>query len=353
MNAEFVFDDVLYREKHGRVKGKKAWCFGDKDGELSVIVGEDKPVSYKQAVTLAKEKLSLIGYPVYKTVYLLPELTHCDYEARGKLLALKEKQEGGCRVCPRCGGDMRTVLSENAKAHGVKLYICPACGKDEMERSRTSDLLPFSAWAALKWSADSPRGEDEEENGEDLNKPELEEMKKKKGAKKGFLKLGVLLLLFASIVAFRWFVLDRVVVSGESMEDTFSDGDILWAQKIEISSYDRFDIVIIRDGVKHYIKRVVGLPGEMVQIVDGKVCVNGEELATDYGEPMEDAGCAAEPLTLAENEYFLLGDNRNASEDSRIWGGVPVTKIEGSVVFQIFPFWEFGTSNVTFDGKWK
>lgn len=119
------------------------------------------------------------------------------------------------------------------------------------------------------------------------------------------------------------FVGQRSRVDGHSMETTLHDGDNLIVDKLSYRFRDpkRFEIVVFpyqyRENT-YYIKRIIGLPGETVQVVDGYVYINGELLDEHYGnELMEDPGIAAEPITLGEDEYFVLGDNRNHSSDSR------------------------------------
>ncbi|MFI3172013.1 MAG: signal peptidase I [Eubacteriales bacterium] len=119
------------------------------------------------------------------------------------------------------------------------------------------------------------------------------------------------------------FVGQRTRVSGESMAPTLHSGDNLIVDKISyrFSDPERYDIIVFpyqyQEGI-YYIKRIIGLPGETVLIQDGKVYINGEELGETYGaELMDSAGIASVPIELGENEYFVLGDNRNNSSDSR------------------------------------
>ena len=135
------------------------------------------------------------------------------------------------------------------------------------------------------------------------------------------------LLYIVLIIAFTWFVVTFVgqitEVSGSSMETTLSDKDQLIVDKMTYRFRDpkRYDIVVFpyqyQDNT-YYIKRIIGLPGETVQILSGMVYIDGMRLDEHYGnEIMENPGIAEEPLTLGEDEYFVLGDNRNNSSDSR------------------------------------
>ena len=135
------------------------------------------------------------------------------------------------------------------------------------------------------------------------------------------------LLYIVLIIAFTWFVVtfvgQRTEVSGSSMETTLSDKDQLIVDKMTYRFRDpkRYDIVVFpyqyQDNT-YYIKRIIGLPGETVQILSGMVYIDWMRLDEHYGnEIMENPGIAEEPLTLGEDEYFVLGDNRNNSSDSR------------------------------------
>lgn len=146
------------------------------------------------------------------------------------------------------------------------------------------------------------------------------------------------------------YVGQRTIVIGSSMETTLSDGDNLIVDKISyrFSEPERFDIVVFpyKYEKKNYVKRIIGLPGDTVQIKDGYVYINDVLLEADiYGaEVMEYANMAAEPIALGDGEYFVLGDNRNHSSDSRnpLVGVVKRKEIIGKAWVRIFPFNEIG-----------
>ena len=146
------------------------------------------------------------------------------------------------------------------------------------------------------------------------------------------------------------FVGQRTCVSGSSMETTLSDGDNLIVDKISYRFRDprRYEIIVFPYQHKentYYIKRIIGLPGETVQVKDGLVYIDGEVLEENYGnEPMNASEIASEPIQLGEDEYFVLGDNRNHSSDSRD-PNVGILKREnliGRAWIRIWPFSEFG-----------
>lgn len=147
------------------------------------------------------------------------------------------------------------------------------------------------------------------------------------------------------------YVGQRTRVSGSSMETTLSDGDNLIVDKLSYRFQEpkRFDIVVFPykyEENTYYIKRIIGLPGDTVQVKDGYTYINGELLESDiYGaEVMIEAGTASEPITLGEEEYFVLGDNRNHSLDSRD-PSVGILKREdliGRAWVRIYPFDKMG-----------
>ena len=143
------------------------------------------------------------------------------------------------------------------------------------------------------------------------------------------------------------FVGQRSRVSGSSMEPTLSDGDNLIVDKISYRLHDpeRFDIIIFPyqyEENTYYIKRIIGLPGETVYINDaGEIYINGTLLKENYGlETIQNPGLASEPITLGDDEYFVMGDNRNNSTDSRFAsvGEIKRQDIIGKAWVRIYPF---------------
>ena len=146
------------------------------------------------------------------------------------------------------------------------------------------------------------------------------------------------------------FVGQRTYVSGSSMENTLSHGDNLIVDKItyRFSDPKRYDIIVFpfrHEENVYYIKRIIGLPGETIQIQDGSIYINGEILSESYGrEVMKSAGLSEDPITLGEGEYFVLGDNRNDSMDSRDPGVSTIHRDEiiGRAWVRIWPLDEIG-----------
>lgn len=149
------------------------------------------------------------------------------------------------------------------------------------------------------------------------------------------------------------FVGQRTEVEGASMENTLHNGDDLIVDKLSYRFHDpeRFDIIVFpfqfQDNT-YYIKRIIGLPGETVQIMDdGSIYINGEKLEENYGMEVikpETIGRAAEPIELGDDEYFVMGDNRNNSSDSRtdMVGNIKRENIIGKAWLRIWPVSDFG-----------
>ena len=149
------------------------------------------------------------------------------------------------------------------------------------------------------------------------------------------------IIIIVVVLLLRAYVVTPIRVNGLSMYDTL-EGDeimILW----KLGEIERYDIVVADVKVSGsddvVIKRVYGLPGETISCEDGKIYINGSLIKDEYGyRETSDFG----PVTLGENEYFLLGDNREISLDSRVFGKVTRDEIEGTTNFILLPFKKFG-----------
>lgn len=160
----------------------------------------------------------------------------------------------------------------------------------------------------------------------------------------------ILVVLILSLLVVKY-VGQRTEVIGDSMQYTLMDGDNLIVNKIGyiVGEPKRFDIVVFPykyEKRTYFVKRVIGLPGETVQILaDGTILIDGEELVEYYGkETIKNPGVAANPVTLGDDEYFVMGDNRNNSKDSRFEdvGNIKRKELMGKAWIRIYPFNEFG-----------
>ncbi len=160
-----------------------------------------------------------------------------------------------------------------------------------------------------------------------------------------------LVIVVVFVLVIRGFVGGIVVIQGESMVPALGNGDIVFVEKISYRNNEpeRNDIVVVTTdatGEKtQYVKRIIGLPGETIRIKKGKVFINGKELnEIQVFDLIEDGGMAREKIILGEDEYFLLGDNRNNSKDSRNveLGIVKKDQMEGKVSVRIYPFGKIG-----------
>ena len=148
------------------------------------------------------------------------------------------------------------------------------------------------------------------------------------------------IVIVVVVVLIRTFIITPVRVDGDSMKNTLKNGDILLLYKL--SSIDRFDIIVLdeeKDNEK-IIKRVIGLPGETVAIKKGKIYINDKVIDDEYayGETSD-----YNKVTLKDDEYFILGDNRLISKDSRYFGPIKDNEIKGKIVFRLFSFTKIGT----------
>lgn len=148
------------------------------------------------------------------------------------------------------------------------------------------------------------------------------------------------------IIPIRTFVAQPFIVSGNSMYPTFHNGEYLIVDELSkyIGQYHRGDVVILRypnDPSKYFIKRVIGLPGETVTITNGEVAIStpGSTSVIHLTEPyVKNPKIDSSVRTLSKDEYFVMGDNRAQSSDSRIWGPVPTKLMDGKAFLRLFPF---------------
>ena len=154
------------------------------------------------------------------------------------------------------------------------------------------------------------------------------------------------------VISLAWFVAygfgTQVKVAGQSMAPLLRGDDVVLMDRLayDFGTPERFDVVVFeREDHKSNIKRVIGLPGEVVQITDGVIYIDGQRLEAENGlDTSVLAGVAENPVTLGEDEYFLLGDNRDGSEDSRFvnMGKIKRDQIQGKIWLRLMPLLDIG-----------
>lgn len=145
------------------------------------------------------------------------------------------------------------------------------------------------------------------------------------------------IVIFIFVVLLRTFVVTPVIVSGESMDDTLKNGEILLLKKYD-KSFERFDVVVFKHGNSKLVKRIIGLPNEHVKYVDGILYINDEIVEDTFANITRDYDLKYLGFeTIPEDYYFVLGDNRTKSSDSRMIGLISKDQIEGTSSFSLWP----------------
>ena len=160
-------------------------------------------------------------------------------------------------------------------------------------------------------------------------------------------EISVYIIIVVVIVLLKIYVISPIRVNGTSMDPTLENGDIMILNKIgyRITKIKRFDIVVIKYKDELLIKRVIGLPGEKIKYVNNTLYVNGKKLDEEfdktytYNFSLKEIGST----TVPDDSYFVLGDNREVSKDSRSIGFIDREDIVGKSSLTLFPFNRFGT----------
>jgi signal peptidase I len=154
-------------------------------------------------------------------------------------------------------------------------------------------------------------------------------------------------IILAVVLAFilRGFVAETFIVDGYSMEPSLHNGERLLVNKLayRLGEPERGDIVVFRfplDPSRDFIKRVIGLPGDEIEVRGNRVFVNGQPLSEDYILPDQDP-VSFPNLRVPAGELFVMGDNRGNSDDSRIFGPVKIDLVKGQAMFVYWPFSNF------------
>ena len=227
---------------------------------------------------------------------------------------------------PKIGGAVSAFACLEAGISKVRKEI----GKSGGKRSDGTGTRLVSAGAKR----------DKHKGDEAMSKP----FKKKSLWKELWEYVKMILFVVIVVLVVDNFLLINAVIPSESMENTIMTGDRIFGNRLAylFDDPERFDIVIFKypdDESQRFIKRVIGLPGETVEIREGKVYINGSDTPLDDSFTPETPVGNFGPYTVPEGCYFMLGDNRNNSRDSRMWDNpyVKKEKILGKAVLRYFP----------------
>lgn len=157
----------------------------------------------------------------------------------------------------------------------------------------------------------------------------------------------IIIVALLIVIPIRYFVFQPFLVKGQSMEPNFQDGDYLIIDEISyrFSGPQRGEVIVFQSPTQpsqRFIKRIIGLPGETIEIEDGEIKIyeDGQEKVLDESEYLDSLTAALSGefrISLAEDQYFVLGDNRAFSYDSRRWGSLSEEKIIGKVLVKLWP----------------
>ncbi len=181
-----------------------------------------------------------------------------------------------------------------------------------------------------------------------INEENIEEAKKQSKKEKyiDYIKsFATLIIAIVSVVLVKRYIVTPVEVNGSSMYPTLEDGDIMMLNRVgfKLSNLDRFDIVVIDNGDSLLIKRIIGLPNEKIKVENNVLYINGEKV----DEPFLDESVLTRNFEYINGEdcYFVMGDNREVSLDSRMLGCFNIKDIKGTASFTLYPFNRLGSKN--------
>ncbi len=144
-------------------------------------------------------------------------------------------------------------------------------------------------------------------------------------------------VIIIGVVLLRTFIVTPIKVNGSSMYDTLKGNEICILNKL--AKIDRYDIIVTNYDGERLIKRVIAMPGETIEVEDGYVYINDKKIKDEYGYGITDD---FEKVVLNNDEYFVMGDNRKISKDSRIIGPIKEENISGTTNFILYPFTKIG-----------